>query len=378
MPSQRPSQRLSSRPSARLSLRPALATAAVLTSTALLATACTSSATSPSGSSGGSGGKQTITFMGFYGTFQDAFTKTVIKPFEKANPDITVTYVPIQNSSEVLAKLRASTARPVADVALMDSSVAPTANKEKLFAPLDASKVPNLGRLVDSAKSKDGHGPAVTFDSLSILYNSKNVKKAPTSWNDLWNAEYKDKLAMPIADTRGVALIIALEKILHADYKQDIDPAIDKLKTLSPAVQTWQPSPDVYTAIQSGDADVAVGWNARGQYYKDSSGGVVQPVLPKEGTVTQVNTINLVNNSAHTAAAQKFIDYAIGAEAQKAFDDEAFYAPVNKDVQLAAETKERTQASAEQRKNQIPVDWNWLTARYTDWVDRIKREVIGG
>ncbi|MEW1723491.1 ABC transporter substrate-binding protein [Streptomyces sp. NPDC093109] len=359
-------------------LRPVLTATAVLASTALLATACSSSATTSAGSSGDAGGKQTVTFMGFYGTFQDAFTKTVIKPFEKANPDIKVTYVPIQNSAEVLAKLRASSKRPVADVALMDSSVAPTANKEKLFAPIDASKVTNVANLVDTAKSKDGYGPAVTFDSLSILYNSKNVKKAPTSWNDLWDAEYKGKLAMPIADTRGVALIVALEKILGADYQKDIDPAIDKLKTLSPAVQTWQPSPDVYTAIQSGDVDVAVGWNARGQYYKDSSKGVVQPVLPKEGTVTQVNTINLVNNSQHTAAAQKFINYAIGAEAQKAFDDEAFYAPVNKDVQLAAATKERTQASDEQRKNQIPVDWSWMTSRYTAWVDRIKQEVIGG
>ncbi|MEV7872428.1 ABC transporter substrate-binding protein [Streptomyces sp. NPDC088124] len=362
-------------------LRTTLTAAVALTTTALLATACTSNAASPSGSAadgGDSGGKQTITFMGFYGTFQDSFTKTVIKPFEKANPGITVKYVPIQNSAEVLAKLRASSARPVADVALMDSSVAPTANKEKLFAPLDESKVPNVARLVDTAKSPDGYGPGVTFDSLSILYNAKNVKKAPTSWNDLWDAQYKGKLAMPIADTRGVALIIALEKILGGDYKKDIDPAIGKLKELSPAVQTWQPSPDVYTAIQSGDADIAVGWNARGQYYKDASKGAVQPVLPKEGTVTQVNTINLVNKSRHSAAAQKFINYAIGAEAQKAFDDEAFYAPVNKDVKLAAATEERTTASAEQQKNQIPVDWRWLTTRYTGWVDRIKQEVIGG
>ncbi|MFJ7996157.1 ABC transporter substrate-binding protein [Streptomyces sp. NPDC096310] len=365
----------------RRTLRTTLTAAAALTTTALLATACTSNAANPSGAAAGggdAGGKQTITFMGFYGTFQDSFTKTVIKPFEKANPGITVKYVPIQNSAEVLAKLRASSGRPVADVALMDSSVAPTANKEKLFAPIDAAKVTNVDRLVDTAKSPDGYGPAVTFDSLSILYNSKNVKKAPTSWNDLWDARYKGKLAMPIADTRGVALIIALEKVLGGDYKKDIDPAIDKLKKLSPAVQTWQPSPDVYTAIQSGDADVAVGWNARGQYYKDASKGVVQPVLPTEGTVTQVNTINLVNKSRHSTAAQKFINYAIGAEAQKAFDDEAFYAPVNKDVELAPAAKERTTASAAQRKNQIPVDWRWLTTRYTGWVDRIKQEVIGG
>ncbi|MEK8174018.1 ABC transporter substrate-binding protein [Streptomyces sp. M19] len=72
--------------------------------------------------------------------------------------------------------------------------------------------MPNLSGLVDDAKSKDGYGPGVSLDSLSILYNSKQVKQAPTSWNDLWNADHKGKLAMPIADTRGVALIVALER----------------------------------------------------------------------------------------------------------------------------------------------------------------------
>ncbi|MGW7750561.1 ABC transporter substrate-binding protein [Streptomyces violaceusniger] len=357
--------------------RPALAASAALTATALLATACSSTA-SPAGSSGGGSGKQTVTFMGFYGSFQDEFTKTVIDPFQKANPDITVKYVPIQNSAEVLAKLRASRSRPVADVVLMDRSVAPTANKEKVFAKLDPAKVPNLRRLVDTARSKDGYGPGFSLDSLSILYHSKKIKQPPTSWNDLWDPAYKGKLAMPIADTRGVALIIALEKILGGDYKKDIDPAIGKLKKLAPGVETWQPSPDVYTAVQSGEAQVAVGWNARGQYYKDSSGGVVQPVLPKEGTVTQINTINLAANSPHTAAAQKFIDYAIGAKAQKAFDEAAFYAPVNRDVRLSPAVKNRTAASDVQRKNQIPIDWDWLTTRYTAWVDRIKQEVISG
>ncbi|MGI5441104.1 ABC transporter substrate-binding protein [Streptomyces shenzhenensis] len=355
-----------------------LVTAAGVAAAALLVTSCATSATTASGDSGTDGGKQTITFMGFFGTFQDSFTKTVIEPFEKANPDISVKYVPIQNSAEVMAKLRAGKKNPTADVALMDSSVAPTANEEGLFAKLDSAQVPNLSELVDEARSKDGYGPGVTLDSLSILYNSKAVDKAPTSWNDLWDASYRGKLAMPIADTRGVALIVALEKILGEDYKKDIDPAIDRLKELAPSVETWQPSPDVYTAVQSGEADIAVGWNARGQFYKDSSGGVVQPVLPEEGTVKQINTINLVANSGHADAAQKFIDYAIGAKAQKAFDDDAYYAPVNRNAQLKSEVAARTTASAEQQKRQIPVDWSWMTSRYTAWVDRIKREVIGG
>ncbi|MFX4292251.1 ABC transporter substrate-binding protein [Streptomyces bohaiensis] len=358
-------------------LRPrALALTAGVLSGALLLTSCAGSATAPGGGANDSD-RRTVTFMGFFGTFQDSFTSTVIEPFEDANPDIRIEYVPIQNSAEVLAKLRASKQRPVADVALMDSSVAPTANEEGLFARLDPALVPNLEELVDAARLQEGYGPGLTLDSLSILYNSDRVADAPTSWNDLWDEEFAGRLAMPIADTRGVALLIALSDLLGEDYQQDIDPAIDRLKELAPGVQTWQPSPDVYTSVQSGEVDVAVGWNARGQFYQDSSDGTVVPVLPEEGTVQQVNSINLVNNSANAEAAQKFIDYAISAEAQKAFGDDAYYAPVNENAELDPEVAERTTASETQQERQIAADWSWLTTRYTAWVDRIKREVIG-
>ncbi|WP_103502985.1 MULTISPECIES: ABC transporter substrate-binding protein [unclassified Streptomyces] len=360
-----------------MSLRPrALAASAALLAGTLLLNSCAGSAGAPGDSQDGSG-RQTVTFMGFFGTFQDSFTKTVIEPFEDANPDIEIEYVPIQNSAEVLAKLRASQQRPTADVALMDSSVAPTANAEGLFAKLDPALVPNLSELVDAARLEEGYGPGLTLDSLAILYNSDRVDEAPTSWDDLWDERFRGRLALPIADTRGVALIIALQHILGVDYQEDIDPAIDRLRELAPSVQTWQPSPDVYTSVQSGEVDVAVGWNARGQFYQDSSGGVVRPVLPEEGTVQQINSINLVNDSPNAEAAQKFIDYAIGAQAQKAFGDDAYYAPVNENAELEPETAERTTASEEQQRLQIPVDWSWLTSRYTDWVDRIKREVIG-
>ncbi|WP_245240774.1 ABC transporter substrate-binding protein [Streptomyces spiramenti] len=359
-------------------LRPrVLAVSAGLLTGTLLLTSCAGSATAPGGGAADGSGRQTVTFMGFFGTFQDSFTKTVIEPFEDANPDIEIDYVPIQNSAEVLAKLRASKERPVADVALMDSSVAPTANEEGLFARLDPALVPNLEELVDAARLQEGYGPGLTLDSLSILYNSDRVPDAPTSWDDLWDERFEGRLAMPIADTRGVALLIALSDILGEDYQQDIDPAIERLRELAPAVQTWQPSPDVYTSVQSGEVDVAVGWNARGQFYQDSSDGTVVPVLPEEGTVQQVNSINLVNNSANADAAQKFIDYAIGAEAQKAFGDDAYYAPVNENAELAEDVAERTTASETQQDKQIAADWSWLTTRYTAWVDRIKREVIG-
>jgi putative spermidine/putrescine transport system substrate-binding protein len=347
--------------------------AAMLAATALIgAAACSSSATTAGG-----GKQRTVTFAGFFGAFQDQYTKAVIGPFEKAHPDIKVNYVPIKNSAEVLGKLRAAKSRPNLDVAIMDSSVAPTANQEGLFSGLAPAKVTNLADVAAAGRNGDW-GPALTFDSLSILYNTKQVKSPPTSWNDLWNPAYKGKVALPIADTRGVALIVALEKMAGANYRQNIDPAIGRLKQLAPSVQTWNPQPDVYTAIASGTDAIGVGWNARGQLFHQTSKGALATVQPKEGNVLQINTINLVKNSPNADAAQQFINYAISPPAQQAFAEASYYAPTNTKATLPDSVLNLTAQSTQQQAHRIPIDWSWITSRYSAWVDRIKREVISG
>jgi putative spermidine/putrescine transport system substrate-binding protein len=345
---------------------------AVLAAVALAATACTSSAT------GAGGTATTVIFQGFAGVFQDAFTAAVIEPFQTAHPDIRIDYQPVKNSAQVLAGLRSAKSRPTVDVALVDSSVAPTANQEGLFAKLDKEKVPNLGDLDPAAVDPDGYGPGLTFDSLSIIYDTRQVADPPTSWHDLWRPEFDGKLVLPIADTRGIALIRVLDEIAGADYRQTIDPAIARLKELAPTVQTWDPQPDIYTAVASGAAAIGVGWNARGQLFHDTTGGDVQAVLPAEGTVSQVNTINLVAGAPDAGAAQTFIDYALSPEAQQAFAEKAFYAPTNTKAKPGQDVLNRTAASPEQAAKEIELDWRWITPVYADWVDRIKREVIGG
>ena len=71
-------------------------------------------------------------------------------------------------------------------------------------------------------------------------------------------------------------------------------------RRLAPLVQTWEPKPDVYTPIINGTADIGIGWNARSQFYHDESKGALAAVLPKEGSVFQVNVLNLVKGSPET------------------------------------------------------------------------------
>lgn len=318
-----------------------------------------------------------VNLMAYSGIFQDNYMEVVVRPFMQRYPGIRVNYIPARNSAAMLAQLRAQKGNPQVDVVIMDISVARVGTVEDLYAELDPRIVTNLKDLYPEAINKEVLGPAVTFDHLVLIYNPDLVRPAPTSWLELWNPKYRGQVVVPAPpDIQGLSLTIIVNKIMGADYKNTIDPAIAKLKELAPMVQTFEPSPDQYTLVINRTAAMAVAWNARSQLYSDISQGKLKVVLPKEGTVFQINTINLVKGSKNSEAAQLFINYALSPIAQKAFTERMFYAPVNAKTGVGTQALLRTATAPKNREKVIPVDWLYVAAVRDQWLERWRREVI--
>jgi putative spermidine/putrescine transport system substrate-binding protein len=315
--------------------------------------------------------------MGFNGVFQTLFTEKVIDPFEAKYPSVKVKYLPIENSGQVLAAMKTQASNPDVDVAIMDKSVAITANAEGLFGQLDPSVVTNLSSIEPAGQAADNYGPALTFDSLALLYNPTLVKTAPTSWNDLWDSAYKGKVVMPPADTRLLDLIVVLDHEDGANYETSISPALSRLKALASSVETWDPQPDIYTPIANGQGVIGVGWNARGQIYYNQTGGKLKAVLPAAGTVYQINTINLSAHSQNKLAAETFINYALSPQAQAAFDDVAYYSPTNIHTVLTANASSRVATSKANSSAIIPLDESWMASHEDTWEQELDQQVIG-
>lgn len=319
-----------------------------------------------------------VAVIGFSGVFADNYQKFVIDPFEAKYPNIHVTFQQSKNSADTLAQLILQKNDPQIDVTLIDVAVALQADKQDLFAPLDPKVVTNLAQMPEWARMSNDRTIAFSQDNLAILYNTDTVKTPPTSWNDLTDPKYQGKIAAPLADTRGVILIPILDKLAGADYKTTVEPAFATLKKIAPSVQTWNPAPDCYAVVQSGQVDLSICWNGRAQYLHDTQGGKIGIALPKEGSIGQTNTINLVAGSKNAQAAQLFINYAIGAEAQDVFAQKSFYGPVNSTVKLDDATAARIYGSKEAQAAQSSLDWPWIAGVYTPWITRIKRDVIAG
>ncbi len=318
-----------------------------------------------------------ITLMAYSGIFQDKYAEAVVKPFEAANPGVKVNYYTTGNSAQMLGTLRAQKGSPQVDVVIFDASTSLIGDKEELLAKLPVSESPVIGDLASQAIIKKGYGPAVTFDNLVIIYNKTKFATPPKSISVLWDPKLKGRLgisAMP--NIQGAALLAIVSKWQGQDYTKSVSKAVKKLAELAPSVQTFDPKPDGYTLVLNGDLDMATGWNARAQYYAEKNPDKLGVMLPEEGSVMQINTINLVEGAPNAAAAKAFIDYALSPEAQKAFTEAMYYAPVNPKAEISPAAEDKT--VAKRMDKMLPFDWAWEAGVASDWTKDWRRKIVAG
>jgi putative spermidine/putrescine transport system substrate-binding protein len=320
----------------------------------------------------------TITLVAYAGIFQDNYVRTVVEPFQRRFPAVSVRYVVGGTSAQMLGTVRAQRADPQVDVVLKDVSTSVIGNTEGLYDRITPAEVPALEELFPEARAvAPGFGPAVTYDHLILVYDGQNLRPPLTSLADLWRPDLRGLVALAAPpNIQGLALTAMVEKMEGGDHTRSIDRAVRKLRELAPSVQTFEPNPDGYSLILNGVVRVATGWNARAQLFQDETNGRLVPVLPPEGSVFQINTLNLVAGSKNKAAALAFMNYALGQEAQKAFTERMFYAPTNARADILPSALARTAASPENRARMIPVDWEWVARVRDQWNNRWRREII--
>lgn len=318
----------------------------------------------------------TINVIGYAGIWRDAYQKAVINPFLKKYPGIKVNYVEKRSSSDMLASLRAEQGRPTTDLAIMDQGVSIAGNKQGMFAKVTATDVPNVANIDKQFQNTGGYGPVVMADAVALLYDKTAFKTPPDSWNVLWDPAYKQKVAvMAPPSTLGLNLEAIVATMQGEDFTKSTTKAIARLKALAPNVQTWLPTPDEYQAVITGQVKLSLGQNARGQYYADRSNGKLGLVFPKEGTVYQINTLNLLGKAPDPAPAKTFMNYALSPEAQAAFAGQLPYAPSVTNAQLPKSVQARVVPTDGSLKI-VPIDLNWFSGVQAAWTSDWKREVI--
>lgn len=292
-----------------------------------------------------------VTIAGYGELFAEKYKKAVIEPFNARQKDIRVEYHPVGSSAQILGQLRAQKSAPQIDLAIMDISVSKAGTDDGLFDVIDAAVSKHVVDVSPQGRLDGAAGIGFTLDNVVLLYNKKQFAAPPASWTAMWDPALRNKVTVSAPpEILGLALTIVTERMEGGpDFKANTAKAIAKLGELAPNVLTFDPKPDPYAPILANQAALGLGWNARAQYFADQPDSALGATLPKEGSIFQINTLNLVRNRPSGEAAKAFLDYALSPEAQVAFAKEIAYLPANTKAVLPDEVAKRTAAGSADR-----------------------------
>jgi len=300
-----------------------------------------------------------------------------------AQTGIKVQYIDGSTPDQIARVIAANGREPPFDVMYMVKDDRDAAMSLGIFAKLDPAIVTNTKFLYDEAKNPDGYGPGLAFYSVGIAYNTEKFKQAgidpPTSWRDLWNPKLAGRVAVARPElSYGREFLMAVTRMQGGDEatpEKGID-AISQIK----AYAYFTASAPLAAAFVSGDVWAAAWINAQTWRLIDQ-GVPLRYVIPKEGGVGNLDTIDMVVGTRHPKEAQLYINMVLGplAELGNATDNplgptNTLLVPI---LKAYPEMAQRFPASPEDLQHLYLPDWLKYLPHRDDAVDDWNRKMAG-
>ena len=185
-------------------------------------------------------------------------------------------------------------------------------------------KSPVFKEIVNPFDDYDGSFTAARLGTLGIIINTDKVKNAPTQWSDLMKPEFKNGFAVANPALSGTAYmsIALLTKQFGGDFFKDLK---------ANGARVGKGSGQVIDDTASGELTACLGvdYNTNAKIAK---GAHLQMCYPPELLMVP-SPVAIFKDSKQLDAAQKFVDYLLGAEAQQMVANQGTI-PVREDVKI--------------------------------------------
>jgi len=319
---------------------------------------------------------ETIYVGGSGGSNETLFKEKIIPAFE-AKTGAKVVYV-TGNSTDILAKLQAQKGKQEISVALIDDGPMYQAIGQGLCARVEDTG--SIKELYPNARMVGDKSVGIGFIATGLAYNkdvfAKNGWKAPTSWLDLTDPKYKQKVVIPpITNGYGLLTLVMMSK-LNGGSESNMEPGFDvMIKKVAPNVVAWEPSPGKMSQmLQTGEGALAVWGNGRVQAVIDQ-GAPVEFVYPKEGAVALMIAGCVVEGAPQSKLGQQFLQHVVSAETQAQLANAVGWGPVNKNTKLAPDIAKKVVFGPEKVNAMIAPNYEIINAKRAEWTNRWNRAV---
>src|SRR4051794_10427317 len=190
--------------------------------------------------------------------------------------------------------------------------------------PVNVNLVPSWKDFIPQLKSPghntvDGkhYGVSLQWGPNTLLWNTKKVSPAPTSWESIYDPKYKGEVTVPdnpiqIADA---ALYLASKqpdlgiKDPYELNQKQFDAAVDLLKQQKPLIKKyWGLASDEIDLFKSGDAVIGASWPYQTNTLADAK-VPVKDAIPSEGATGWADTWMLSSKAKHPNCAYQWMKY---------------------------------------------------------------------
>jgi putative spermidine/putrescine transport system substrate-binding protein len=161
------------------------------------------------------------------------------------------------------------------------------------------------------------YGVSLQWGPNTLIYNTKKVKPAPTSWSAVYGKKYAGKISIPnnpiqIADAALYLMKTKPALKIRDPYeltKDQFNAAVSLLKQQKPLVKRyWNYAADQITDFKNGDVSVGSTWPYQ-TLTLQAGKTPVKDLIPREGTTGWADTWMLASKAPHPNCAYKWMAY---------------------------------------------------------------------
>lgn len=271
-----------------------------------------------------------------WGEYIDDEEIDVVSEFERLT-GCDVNYTTFESNENMYSKL--SGGGVSYDVIIPSDYMVERLISEDMLLPLDYNNIPNYDKYFDKDKYgylvEDGisdYGVIYNVGTTILIYNTKYVKEAPTSWKVLWDEQYKGKILMfnNPRDAFAVAQF-ALGQSINTTNKEDWDAAAELLLEQRQKVKPEYVMDEVFIKMESGEYAFATYYAGDYELMAENNPDLAF-AFPEEGVNTFYDAMCIPSASQNKKGAEAFINFMLEPEIALANAEYIYYATPNKAV----------------------------------------------
>ncbi|MBI5032202.1 MAG: ABC transporter substrate-binding protein [Chloroflexi bacterium] len=275
-----------------------------LTATGGLLQACAPSAPTASGT------------LSIYSALNESTNNQLFAAFKTANPGIEVQVLPLAAAGELQTRIQTEKASPKGDIFVGgDRAFHDGLGKQGL---LEKYVSPNAGAVDANYKDAAGFWAGWYLGIFSFLYNTDRFGKEmgglkkPTTWDDLLDPAWKQKLIMPDPVKTGGGFIFLATQIFR--FGRDEAKAMDFMKKLHGNLAQYTGSaPQAIQLVAQGQFVGAMNW-AHDILTEKGKGSPIDLIVPQD-TGFEVGAVSIIKGGPNTNAAKSFVNWILTKDA---------------------------------------------------------------